>query len=217
MGKASLFVFSCCKHCSCKQIIHDLHLFFLFQRVASLPTQTISDHQVWIRGPSHVLSEKLVLPLAHHQWGCPVRARTIFPDILSTQQGSWHINKCCWKYAWLCNCGWASRICSMASHAPWVPVQLRAGVLRVPQEEPSRLTKWTNSVLLPLSPQGSSSQPFWHQRPVSRKIIFPWTVGDGLRMIQVYCGYCALYLYYYYISSPSDQQALDPRGWGPLP
>ena len=42
-------------------------------------------------------------------------------------------------------------------------------------------------------------------------------VGDGLRMIQVYYSYCALYLYYYYISSPSDHQALDPRGWGPLP
>ena len=29
--------------------------------------------------------------------------------------------------------------------------------------------------------------------------------------------YCAFYLYYYYISSTSDHQALEPRGWGPLP
>ena len=28
--------------------------------------------------------------------------------------------------------------------------------------------------------------------------------------------YCALCFYYYYISSTSDHQALDPRGWGPL-
>ena len=146
-----------------------------------------------------------------------MRARTIFPDIPSAQGGSWHINKCCWKYAWLHNCGWASRICGMASHAPWVPVQLRAGVLRFPQEEPSRLTKWTNSVLLPPSPQGSSSQPFWHQRPVSWKTIFPWTVGDGLRMIQVCYGYCALYLYYYYISPPLGSSGIRSQGRGPLP
>ena len=40
--------------------------------------------------------------------------------------------------------------------------------------------------------------------------------GDGLGMIQVYYIYCALYSYYYYISSTSDHQALDPRVWGPL-
>ena len=28
--------------------------------------------------------------------------------------------------------------------------------------------------------------------------------------------HCALYFYYYYISSTSDLQALDPGGWGPL-
>ena len=26
--------------------------------------------------------------------------------------------------------------------------------------------------------------------------------------------FCALYFYYYYISSTSDYQALEPRGWG---
>ena len=36
-------------------------------------------------------------------------------------------------------------------------------------------------------------------------------------MIQVCCIYCALYFYYYCISSTSDDQALVPRGWGPLP
>ena len=41
-------------------------------------------------------------------------------------------------------------------------------------------------------------------------------VGDGLGMIQAHYIYCALYFYYYYISSTSDHQALDPRGWGPL-
>ena len=33
-------------------------------------------------------------------------------------------------------------------------------------------------------------------------------------MIQVHYISCALYFYYYYISSTSDHQALDPRGWG---
>ena len=41
-----------------------------------------------------------------------------------------------------------------------------------------------------------------------------WTV-DGFRMIQVYNIYRELY--YYYISSSSDHQALDPGHWGPLP
>ena len=39
----------------------------------------------------------------------------------------------------------------------------------------------------------------------------------GLGMIQVHYMYCAFCFYYYYISSTSDYQALDPEGWGPLP
>ena len=35
-------------------------------------------------------------------------------------------------------------------------------------------------------------------------------------MIQAHYIDCALYFYYYYISSTSDHQALDPEGWGPL-
>ena len=38
---------------------------------------------------------------------------------------------------------------------------------------------------------------------------------SGFRMTQVHCIYCALY-YYCYISSTSDPQALELRGWGPL-
>ena len=40
--------------------------------------------------------------------------------------------------------------------------------------------------------------------------------GDGFGMIQAHYIYHALYFYYYYISSTSDYQALDPGGWGPL-
>ena len=36
-------------------------------------------------------------------------------------------------------------------------------------------------------------------------------------MIQVHYVYCALYFYYYYINSTSDNQTLDPGGWGLLP
>ena len=42
-----------------------------------------------------------------------------------------------------------------------------------------------------------------------------WGRGDGFRMIQAHYIYCALNFYFYYISSTSDHQALDPRGWGP--
>ena len=40
--------------------------------------------------------------------------------------------------------------------------------------------------------------------------------GDGFWMIQVHYIYCALNLYYYYNSSTSDHQILDPRYQGPL-
>ena len=30
----------------------------------------------------------------------------------------------------------------------------------------------------------------------------------------MYYAYCAFYFRYYYFSSTSDHQALDPRGWG---
>ena len=59
---------------------------------------------------------------------------------------------------------------------------------------------------------------FWHQGQVSRKTIFPLTreERDGFRMIQVHYIYCALYFYYYCISSTSDHEALYPGGWGCL-
>ena len=38
--------------------------------------------------------------------------------------------------------------------------------------------------------------------------------GDDFRMIQVHYVYCALYFYCYYISSTSENQALDPEDWG---
>ena len=40
--------------------------------------------------------------------------------------------------------------------------------------------------------------------------------GGGLGMIWAHYIYCALYFYYYYISSTSGHQALHPGGWGPL-
>ena len=46
---------------------------------------------------------------------------------------------------------------------------------------------------------------------------FSLDVGRGeFWMIQAHDIYRALYLYYYYISSTSDHQALDPRSWEPL-
>ena len=35
-------------------------------------------------------------------------------------------------------------------------------------------------------------------------------------MVQEHCIYCALYFYYYDVSSTSDHQALGPRGWEAL-
>ena len=67
--------------------------------------------------------------------------------------------------------------------------------------------------------QNSGPQPFRHQGPVLRKTIFPQTLG-GVRAGGMVSGwfkhivYCAFY--FYYISSTSDHQALDPEGQGPL-
>ena len=38
-------------------------------------------------------------------------------------------------------------------------------------------------------------EPFWHQGPILRKTIFPWTWGggDGFRLIQVHYINCILY------------------------
>ena len=41
-------------------------------------------------------------------------------------------------------------------------------------------------------------------------------VEDSFEMIQVLYIYYVLYFYHYGDSSTSDQQASDPRGWGPL-
>ena len=40
--------------------------------------------------------------------------------------------------------------------------------------------------------------------------------GDGFGMIQACYFYGALHFYYYYVSSTSDHQVLDPGGWGLL-
>ena len=66
---------------------------------------------------------------------------------------------------------------------------------------------------------GGGPQPFQHQGPVWWKTICPQTAGwwgDGLGMIKEHYVYCAFYFYYYHISSTSDHQALESRGWGPL-
>lgn len=68
-----------------------------------------------------------------------------------------------------------------------------------------------------LTDSASSPQLFLHQGPILWKTIFHCLrVGGGLGMIQGHYVYCALYLYYHYISSISNDQALDPGGWGPL-
>ena len=47
---------------------------------------------------------------------------------------------------------------------------------------------------------------------MSWKRVFPWAGWvDAFWIIQVHYIYCALYFYFYYISSTSDHQALDPR------
>ena len=55
-----------------------------------------------------------------------------------------------------------------------------------------------------------------HERQFFHGLGLGVEVGDGFRMIPEHYIYCALHFYYYHISSSSDHQALDPRGWGPL-
>ena len=61
----------------------------------------------------------------------------------------------------------------------------------------------------------SGLKSFWHQGPISWKTIFPRTEDRGWFWGASMHIYCAFYFQCYYISSTSDHQALDPRGWGP--
>ena len=60
----------------------------------------------------------------------------------------------------------------------------------------------------------------WHVGPVPWKTVFPQTrwMGDSFRMIQVHYIYCALYFYYFCISSTSDHypEVGDPGTREPL-
>lgn len=49
-----------------------------------------------------------------------------------------------------------------------------------------------------------------------RQLFCGWGWGSSFGMIQARYISCALYFYYYPISSSSDHQASEPRGWGPL-
>ena len=65
----------------------------------------------------------------------------------------------------------------------------------------------------------SGPQPFWDHGPVLWKMLFPETGGRGWLQDDssaLHFIYCALYSYCYYINFTSYDQALDPRGWGPL-
>ena len=78
-------------------------------------------------------------------------------------------------------------------------------------------------LLFSLHQLNQRSPTFLAQGPVLWKTVFPRTrvrVGGGgvvgFRMIQTHSNYCVLYFNYYYISSTSDHQALNPGGWEPL-
>lgn len=64
---------------------------------------------------------------------------------------------------------------------------------------------------------GPWSLTLWFREQVSWQTISPWARdGDGAGTVPSYCIYCALYFCCYDISSISDHQVLDLRGWGPL-
>ena len=84
-------------------------------------------------------------------------------------------------------------------------------IVFISQTEIPQLYGW------PVEHLSRGTQPFWHQGPVSWKTIFPWTGegGNDLGMIQAHNIYCELY--YFYISSTSNDQALDGRVGSPAP
>ena len=109
------------------------------------------------------------------------------------------------KHFWWVGCGKLGRDCSGELWEAGKGISLRK------QKFHLGYIDW----VMPLIQQ---PHPFWHQEPVSWKIIFPWKWGrgDGVRMIRVHYIYYALYFCYYYNSSTSDHQALGPGVWGPL-
>ena len=93
-----------------------------------------------------------------------------------------------------------------------------------PQKESTPLTSWARTSSL----QDCDPILFYSLRPWSLTFLasgtsfmedsfsMDWGMEDDFWMIQLHCIFCVLYFNYYYISSITDHQALDPRGWGPL-
>ena len=103
---------------------------------------------------------------------------------------------------------------------------LRRVILSGLGDNMTRICSWTTSASHPSFPHPGSQTRVCIQIARSKqpsptflapgtsftKTVFPLT-GVGLGMSQARYTYCALCFYYYYISSTSDHEALDPRGW----
>ena len=94
----------------------------------------------------------------------------------------------------------------------------------VHMKPPCLVSLWDHALLFRQLPKPQLAWRFLKQQPPT--FLAPGTscveeffhgpgLGDGFGLIQVDYIYCALY-FYYYVSSTSDPQTLDPRGWGPL-
>ena len=115
-------------------------------------------------------------------------------------------NKCligsCERY-WVCTCSVAQSCLTLRDRMDCSPPG--SSVHRILQ---ARILEW---VAMPSS-RGSSQPRDWIHVLLC---LLPWQ-ADSLSPVPPGKPK-ALYFYYYYISSTSDHQALDARGWGPLP
>ena len=106
------------------------------------------------------------------------------------------------SFVWtLCYCGkiWVAFAFSLGTMLQGVPLNMTHGSVSLGQIPGLRA-----KILTFLAP--GTGRQFFHGLGL----------GDGLVSGWFHYIYCALHFYYYYISSTSDHQALDPGGWRPV-
>ena len=107
---------------------------------------------------------------------------------------------------------WPGEFCeqrSLADYSPWnCKVRHDWVTNNFTMREPVRCHRWFKAAI----PNIFYTRDQFHRRKFFHRL----RIRDSFGMIQEHCIYCTLYFYYYYISSTSDHQALDPGGWEPL-
>ena len=141
------------------------------------------------------LSEEILLIPVRNRWPCEVWCKYSCRRAETTQKGtSWDIDGFSTYGFWKRH---------NSAHGGWLPYLTAHKELKPCQQLCKHISQLSPTFLVPGT--GFVEDSFVHGQ---------WG-GDGLGMIQVFI-LIVHFIYYYYISSISDHQTLDPWGWRPL-